>query len=59
MAEALVNLTKFRARMSVSQKETVGGPIDIAVLSKGEGFVWVKRKDLNWGAESQTGVEVL
>jgi hypothetical protein len=59
MAEALVNLTKFRARMSVSQKETVGGPIDIAVLSKGEGFVWVKRKDLIWGTGSQTGVEVL
>ena len=37
MAEALVNLTKFRARMSVTQKETVGGPIDVAVLSKGEG----------------------
>jgi hypothetical protein len=59
MAEALVNLTKFRARMSVTQKETVGGPIDIAVLSKGEGFVWVKRKDPVWGTGSQTAVEVL
>jgi hypothetical protein len=59
MAEALVNLTKFRARMSVTQKDTVGGPIDIAVLSKGEGFVWVKRKDSVWGTGSQTAVEVL
>jgi hypothetical protein len=59
MAEALVNLTKFRARMSVTQMETVGGPIDIAVLSKGEGFVWVKRKDPVWGIGSQTSVEVL
>ncbi|HXL68667.1 MAG TPA: hypothetical protein VN930_07895 [Xanthobacteraceae bacterium] len=59
MAEALVNLTAFRARMSVTQKETVGGPIDIAVLSKGEGFVWVKRKDSVWGIGSQTAVEVL
>jgi len=59
MAEALVNLTKFRARMSVTQKETVGGPIDIAVLSKGEGFVWVKRKDSVWGTGYQTAVEVL
>jgi len=24
--------------------ETVGGPIDVAVISKGEGFVWIKRK---------------
>ena len=24
--------------------ETVGGPIDVAVISKGDGFVWVKRK---------------
>jgi hypothetical protein len=45
MAEALVSLTAFRARMSVMEKEYVGGPIDVAVLSKGEGFVWVKRKD--------------
>jgi hypothetical protein len=24
--------------------ETVGGPIDVAVISKCDGFVWVKRK---------------
>lgn len=24
--------------------ETVGGPVDIAVISKGDGFVWIKRK---------------
>ena len=45
MAEALVSLTAFRARISVTEKQYVGGPIDVAVLSKGEGFVWVKRKD--------------
>ena len=43
MAEALVNLTKFRRRVS-DEKETVGGPIDVAVITKGDGFVWVKRK---------------
>ena len=43
MAESLVNLTKFRRRVS-TDKETVGGPIDVAVISKGDGFVWVKRK---------------
>lgn len=43
MAEALVNLTSLRQRVSL-ELETVGGPIDVAVISKGDGFVWVKRK---------------
>jgi hypothetical protein len=43
MAESLVNLTKFKRRVS-SQQETVGGPIDVAVITKGDGFVWIKRK---------------
>ena len=45
MAEALVSLTAFKARMSSQQQETVGGPIDVAVISKGEGFAWVKQKN--------------
>jgi hypothetical protein len=44
MAEALVSLTAFRAHACAGEKETVGGPIDVAILSKGDGFVWVKRK---------------
>jgi hypothetical protein len=43
MAESLVNLTKFRRRITPA-RETVGGPIDVAVITKGDGFVWVKRK---------------
>jgi polyhydroxyalkanoate synthesis regulator phasin len=43
MAEALVNLTSIKRRVSRGI-ETVGGPIDVAVISKAEGFVWVKRK---------------
>ncbi len=43
MAEALVNLTKFKRRVS-RQQETVGGPIDVAVITKGDGFIWIKRK---------------
>ena len=43
MAEALVNLTKFKRRVS-RERETVGGPIDVAVITKGDGFVWMKRK---------------
>jgi hypothetical protein len=43
MAEALVNLTAFKRKMTDSV-ETVGGPIDVAVISKGDGLVWVSRK---------------
>ncbi len=43
MAEALVNLTSFKRHVS-DQKETVGGPIDVAVISKGDGLIWIKRK---------------
>lgn len=52
LAETLVNLTAFRARMSAAEDETVGGPIDVAVISKGDGFVWVKKKDLVHGTIS-------
>jgi hypothetical protein len=43
MAEALVNLTQFRQKITL-QTETVGGPIDVAVISKGDGFIWIQRK---------------
>lgn len=43
MAESLVNLTSLKRRISM-EHETVGGPIDVAVISKGDGLVWTKRK---------------
>lgn len=43
MAETLINLTSFKRRISM-EIETVGGPVDVAVISKGDGFVWIKRK---------------
>ena len=43
MAEALVSLTAVKRRVSL-EAETVGGPIDVAVISKGDGFVWIRRK---------------
>jgi len=53
MAESLVNLTSFKLKIT-AEAETVGGPIDVAVISKGDGFIWIKRKhyfekDLNPG----------
>lgn len=43
VAETFVSLTSFKRRVSM-QSETVGGPVDVAVISKGDGFVWIKRK---------------
>ena len=45
MAEGMINLTSFKRRLVLDNfSETVGGPIDIAFISKGEGFIWIKRK---------------
>jgi hypothetical protein len=43
LAEALVNITSVKRKFSAEQ-ETVAGPIDVAVVSKTDGFVWVRRK---------------
>ena len=43
MAESFVHLTSFKRKITMGA-ETVGGPIDVAVISKGDGFVWIKRK---------------
>lgn len=43
MAESIVYLTSLMKRVS-PEEETVGGPVDVAVLSKGDGFIWMKRK---------------
>ncbi|KYK27557.1 MAG: hypothetical protein HXS48_23140 [Theionarchaea archaeon] len=43
MAESLVNLASFKKKVT-TEEETVGGPIDVALISKGDGFIWIKRK---------------
>jgi len=43
IAELFIRLTQVRRRLS-PDSETVGGPIDVAVISKADGFVWIKRK---------------
>jgi len=43
MAESLVSLTSFKRKVTM-ETETVGGPIDVALISKGDGFIWIKRK---------------
>lgn len=43
LAENLVSLTALKQKISLDL-ETVGGPIDVAVISKHDGFIWIKRK---------------
>ena len=43
VAESLVGLTSFRQQVTM-EAETVGGPVDVALISKGDGFIWIKRK---------------
>ena len=44
MAESLVGLTALKRHVSSNQTESVGGPIDVAVISKGDGLVWTRRQ---------------
>ena len=43
MAESLIYLTYLKRRFTMSE-ESVGGPVDVAIITKGDGFIWVKRK---------------
>jgi len=43
MAESLIYLTYLKRRITFAE-ESVGGPVDVALISKGDGFVWIKRK---------------
>lgn len=43
LAEALVGLQSLKRKVS-EDHETVGGPIDVALISKGDGFIWIKQK---------------
>ena len=42
-AESLIKLTSLKRKVSPDQ-ETVGGPVDVMVISKGDGIIWMKRK---------------
>ena len=43
MAESLISITKLQRHIT-SSEETVGGPIDVAVITRSEGFTWVRHK---------------
>jgi hypothetical protein len=45
LAEGLVTITALKQRVALEgYAASVGGPVDIAVISRGDGFVWVRRK---------------
>ena len=43
MAESLVRMTSLKRHIT-SEEESVGGAVDVAVITKGDGFIWIKRK---------------
>jgi hypothetical protein len=43
LAETLLTLESLKERVT-SSSESVGGPIDVAAITKSEGLVWLKRK---------------
>lgn len=43
LAESLIEITSLKRKVT-RDRETVGGDVDVAVISRSEGLVWVKRK---------------
>lgn len=43
LAEALVDVQGLKHKVSPDM-ESVGGPVDVAIVTKGDGLVWIKRK---------------
>ena len=43
MAESLINATSLKRKVS-NDLESVGGDIDVAIISKSDGFIWKKKK---------------
>ena len=45
LSESMINITSIRRKVALDNNiGTVGGPIDVAIISKGDGFIWLKRK---------------
>lgn len=42
-AKTFIELTSFKRKI-VNTLETVGGPVDVLAISKGEGPIWIDRK---------------
>lgn len=51
MAESLIEVTNLQRHIT-SAEESVGGPVDVAVITRSEGFVWMQHK--SWLNKEQT-----
>lgn len=43
LAESLIKITSIKRKVQ-TDLETVGGPVDVAIITRGDGFIWTKRK---------------
>lgn len=43
LAETLINLQSLKEKVT-KPSETVGGPVDVAAITRAEGLVWIRRK---------------
>ncbi len=43
LCESLIKITSLKRKVQ-SGLETVGGDVDVAIITKGDGFIWTKRK---------------
>ncbi|MBE7196263.1 MAG: hypothetical protein INR70_00455 [Parafilimonas terrae] len=43
LAETLINLQSLKEKVT-KPSETVGGPVDVAVITRSEGLLWIRRK---------------
>lgn len=43
LSESLINITSMKLKVQ-DNLETVGGDVDVAIITKGDGFIWTKRK---------------
>ncbi|MCW5696847.1 MAG: hypothetical protein KIS96_08960 [Bauldia sp.] len=43
VAETFLSVAQMHKKINPGA-ETVGGPVDVAVISKGDGFIWIRRK---------------
>ena len=55
IAESLVTITSHKHRVSL-RDETVGGPVDVALMTKGGGFTWIKHKTATYRQGLSSGV---
>ena len=48
LSENLINITSLKRTFSLDgNQQTVGGPTDVAIITKPDGFSWIKKKQIN------------